>query len=101
MEREIKTYDARIHHPFTAIVNGPSGAGKTTFVHKMLLDKDVIDTTFDKIYIFIGTPLSQNKIFTQLSEALPGVVEIIYLQNLYPNLKKSKFTEEMTSVLNN
>lgn len=98
--KEIKTYDARIHHPFTAIVNGPSGAGKTTFVRNLLLDKDIIDTNFDKIYIFIGTPLSQNKIFTQLSKALPGVVEIIYLQNLYPNLKKSKFSEEMTSVLN-
>ena len=99
-KEEPVTYDARIHHPFTAIVNGPSGAGKSTFVQKLLLDKELIDVTFDKIYIFIGTPLSQNKIFSDLKKNLPGIVEIVYLQNVYPNLKKSKFSEQMTQVLN-
>ena len=99
-ETEISTYDARLKHPFTMIVNGPSGVGKTTFVQKLLLDKDLIDTTFDKIYVFIGTPVAQNKIFSDLQQSMPSVVDVVYLKELYPSLKKSDFTENMTDVLN-
>ena len=94
-----KTFDARFKHPFTAIVNGPSGAGKTTFVQQLLMDKHIIDCKFDKIYIFIGTPIEQNKIFLSMMEKMPQVVEVVNLKEFYPNLKKSKFTEEMTGVL--
>ena len=37
-------YDTRLFHPFTCIVSGPSGAGKTTLVEKLLKYKDDIIT---------------------------------------------------------
>ena len=99
--RDLHTYDARFKHPFTAIVNGPSGAGKTTFVKSLLLHQDLIDVVFDKIYIFIGTPVSQNKIFLELKENMPeDVVEILHLTEMYPNLRKSNFPQEITQILN-
>ena len=102
MKVEKKLIDAQFKHPFTCLINGPSGSGKTTFVKNLMEDGDLISTTFDKIYIFLGTPADQNKIFMSMQSNFPeNKVEIIHLTKIYPNLKKSNFKKEITEVLEN
>ena len=46
-------YDLTLKHPFSCIVSGCSGSGKTTWVHKLLLNRgDMIDREIDKVYMF-------------------------------------------------
>lgn len=42
--------DARLRHPFSCLLSGPSNCGKTTFVLNAI-SSDVIDTRFDDIVI--------------------------------------------------
>ena len=81
-------YDASFKHPLTAIVAGPSGVGKTTFVSDFIKNSHILmDKPFTYILIFIGTPLSQNKIFEQLQKDRSDV-EVIEVFEVYKSRKE-------------
>jgi ABC-type ATPase with predicted acetyltransferase domain len=98
---EIKQVDIQFRHPFTSIVVGPSGCGKSTFVRDLILHQhELISTQFDKIYIFIGTSIAENKIFKDLKDALPDIITICDITKLYPEgLKKGNFKDNFTSII--
>lgn len=61
--------DTRWKHPWTALVSGPSQAGKSVFVKKFLQHLDTLsDTKFSRIYLYYG---EWQPIYTQL----PGDIE--------------------------
>ena len=101
----METLDARWKHPFTCIVAGPCGSGKSTFVrHLMLSQEKIIDTQFDYIYIFIGTDASENKILSRLlTDISPSMtdVKIIEIMNIYPTKKEmiSQFPTRLKQML--
>lgn len=60
--------DGRLRTPFNMIVSGPTGAGKSTLVSQILTSEaDIIDKDFDWVYVFIGTPISQNSMAIDLN----------------------------------
>ena len=68
----VEVYDDRLKHPFTYVVAGPSGSEKSTFVRNLLLKQDhLIDTSFDYVFIFLGTDTSENNTISTLGRVLP------------------------------
>lgn len=64
--------DARMYHPFTCIVSGPSQSGKSTWVKNLILNSSkYIQTKFDYIYIFIGTEPEKNLELKEISDKIP------------------------------
>ncbi len=50
-----KTYDITLNHPSRWIIYGPSGSGKSSFVHKLLLQsKDLFGINFDCVIYCSG-----------------------------------------------
>ncbi len=100
VESTLLPHEVKWMHPFTCIVTGPSGSGKTTFVKELLCKQDeLISTKFDKIYIFLGTELSVNKIFEKLQNSLDNV-SVVELPSTYPQgLKEGKFKENFIQVM--
>ena len=84
-------FDARWQHPFTCIVAGLSGSGKSTFVRRLMLSQEkIIDVRFDYIYIFIGTDIAQNRILSRLkSDISPATdVQVIEIFKMFPTRKE-------------
>jgi Cdc6-like AAA superfamily ATPase len=80
--------DGRFKHPLTAVITGPSGVGKTTFVSQLLEHSDkLFDVQFAYITIYIGTKLEDNAILQQLQEKKENV-QIIDIKQLYPSSKQ-------------
>lgn len=103
---EKRQVNGMFHHPFTMIVSGPSGTGKSTFVSDLLKRRyDFIDENLDYIYFLIGTSSKENPLFTQLASQLKEDhvpdVQIWELNNLFDTKKKLKeeFPSTLTSVL--
>lgn len=79
--------DGRFKHPLTAIIAGPSGGGKTTFVSQLITHSDkLFDVNFDFIDIYIGTLLEDNPIFEDLQKNKENV-RIIEIPERYPSPK--------------
>ena len=91
----METLDAQWKHPFTCVVAGPSGNGKSTFIrHLMLSQEKIIDAQLDYIYIFIGTDAFENKILSCLLTDIPPSVtdvKIIEIMNIFPTKKEMIF----------
>ena len=72
-ETDFKIFDARIKAPFTMIISGPPLAGKTSFVTKLIQNRDrLIDQPISYIVWFYGeeTPLTKN-----LENKYPGLLK--------------------------
>lgn len=53
---QFRTFDARLCHPFTMVISGPSYSGKSTFIYLLLKNaKRMINTEFDYIVCFLGS----------------------------------------------
>lgn len=68
--------DTRWKHPFTAMVCGPTGCGKTFFVKRLLREiKEMSDTEFSKIIFYYAewqqAYLDYDKSFVEFREGLP------------------------------
>lgn len=63
--------DLRLHTPFTMLVASPSKSGKSTFVGKLLLQKDYFTTPLQKVFYFynIWSPT-----YEELKKRNPNVV---------------------------
>lgn len=98
---EMKTINVQFVHPFTSMVIGPSGCGKSTFVKDLLLhQEELISSKFDKIYIIIGTSLSENKIFQDLQAMMPDIITVMELKKMYPDgLKNSSFYKDFSELI--
>ena len=84
-------YDAQIHHPFTSIVTGQSGCGKSTFVRDLMRrQNDIIDVKFDYVTIVLGTDASVNPILANLRGELSAKIRVIELKKKYPTAKDLK-----------
>lgn len=95
---EWKTF--QIRHPFTCIVSGPSGCGKSTFVSNLLdpAHNLLSFTSFDYVYVFLGTQKSSRSLLTQL----PGGATVFELPALYGdplNLAKSTFPSDFKRLI--
>ena len=61
----------QVWHPLTCIVSSLSWSGKLTFVCNVpLKQKDLIDTEFDNVYIFLGTSAFENKTLSMIGAEL-------------------------------
>lgn len=81
-------YDARFHHPFTCIISGPTGCGKSTFVYNLLKNKEkLIDGDFAYILIVLGTDAKANPTLCQLARLYPRIVKIMELNTIFKNEK--------------
>lgn len=79
----MKHFDGTFQTPLTAIVAGPSGGGKTTFVSNLLKRADdFFDTKFKYIQIYIGTRLEDSKIWKELKEIQPSI-KIVEIWSVY------------------
>jgi ABC-type glutathione transport system ATPase component len=68
--------DLRWKHPFTAFIVGPTGSGKTVFVHKVLAHlPDMIDPTPEEIIWCYGEwqSMYENMKGVQFSERHPDM----------------------------
>lgn len=100
-----QVYDARFKHPFNMLVNGPTRAGKSTFVQSLLTEhQDLIDCEFDYINIFLGTKENDNQMVQGIRARYPGkhinVVEDV--KGLYDGdekVMKKQFPELFNSML--
>ena len=87
----VEVYDARLKHPFTCVVAGPSGSRKSTFVRNLLLKQArLIDTTFDYVIIFLGTDTTENDTLATLGRVLPQRVYLVEVKNVYPTREELK-----------
>jgi len=51
-----KVFDARLRHPFSLLLSGPSQCGKSTFILNLLKNSSrLIDVDFDYIVCFLGS----------------------------------------------
>ena len=87
-----KPIDGQWHHPFTCLVSGASGSGKSTFVRSLILSqKKIIDVEFDYIIIVIGTAASENTLLSSLLRDIPPsrtAVKLIELNKRYSTKKE-------------
>ena len=81
----VDVMDTRIKHPFTALVAGPTGCGKTQFVTKLLKHHDsVVDKPFQKIVWCYGeyqvgyAAMARDMPFVQLHEGIPSNMESLF-----------------------
>ena len=83
---------SQLRHPFTSIISGPTGSGKSTFVANLIKYHypHYVDKPFDYIYIFLGTSQDENPILSSLKMLYPDKVEIINLVELFPTNKDLK-----------
>lgn len=107
-----KVVNAAFQHPFTCVVSGPTKTGKTTFVKDLLTaprELGLISTSFSHISIYIGTRLSDNPIFAEMSKMFsPDMFRIVEVGDLYGGDKKQfdekfaqQFEEEMKTLGSN
>ena len=76
-EIDFKIFDARIKTPFTMIITGPPLAGKTSFVAKLIQNRDrLIDRPISYIVWFYGeeTLLTKN-----LENKYPRLLLMVFL----------------------
>ena len=70
-------YDIRVKIPFSLILSGVSGSGKTTFLERFIKNFSKItngsEITFPKLLWFSGT--SQPELFKRIKNAFPGTVQ--------------------------
>ena len=93
--------NAQFIHPFTCIVAGPTGCGKSTFV-KTFLSKapELVDKPFDYIFVFLGTDKEDNETLASLQQTFSGVahVRIFEVNKLYAD-KKGNFSHDLHEIL--
>ena len=77
--------DVRWKHPFTALVVGPTGCGKTQFVTKLIQQHDqVVDKRFDKIVWCYGeyqlgyASMARDMPFIEFHEGIPSNMEGLF-----------------------
>ena len=95
-----KIVDGRFQHPLTAIIAGPSGVGKTTFVSQLIENSDkLFNVEFEYVDIYIGTMLEDNAIFQNLQKKVKNV-RIIETQKQYPSptVFESQFKKHFESI---
>ena len=98
----LQVLDRRFRHPFTCIISGPSWSGKSTFVCNVLLkQKDLIDTEFDYMYIFLGTSVSENRTLSTIGGELCQRVNVMDVRDKYPSKEelKENFPSDLNSIL--
>ena len=100
---EISTQlDSRFRHPFTCMVSGPSGSGKSMFVRNLLLNQDrFVNKKFDYVYMFLGTDAKENKTLSSLGASLKQRVKVFEMKREYPSreLMKEKFGFDLDVML--
>ena len=98
----LQVLDGRFRYPFTCVVSGPSQSGKSSFVHNLLLkQKDLIDTEFDYVYIFLGTSASENRTLSMIGAELCQRVNVLDVRDKYPSKEvlKENFPPDINSIL--
>lgn len=76
-------------HPFTCVVAGPTGCGKSTFVRNLILNrKYLVDKEWDYICIFLGTSIEENPVLASVKSLCPDIyVDIIDTKKMFPDVK--------------
>lgn len=103
-KKENVSYDARFKTPLTGIVVGPTGCGKTTFVSQLIREQEqMLTQKFDYLFIFIGTPKTQQPIWQQLEadqHLLPHNVTIFDVKTMYPgDTMKKKLKDDFEKLI--
>lgn len=69
-----KDINALYTHPLSAIVAGPSGVGKTTFLANLLKrSNEMFNVDFRYITIYIGTKLEESGVWMKLKKEMPHI----------------------------
>ena len=90
--------DARLQHPFTCLVSGPSQAGKSTLVSDIIRKQHrLINVPFEYVTIFLGTPVESNGVYLKLHQDLPHLVKLVDVNAKYPTKEdiKDRFSEDI------
>ena len=94
--------DGRFRYPFTWVVSGQSWSLKSIFVRNVLLkQKDLIDTEFDYVYIFLGTSVPENKTLSMIGVELCQRVNALDVRDKYlsKEVLKENFPWDLNSIL--
>ena len=97
----LQVLDRRFEHPFTCVVSGLSRSGKSTFVCNLLLkQKDLINTEFDYVYMFLGTSASENRTLSMIGAELCQRVNVLDVRDKYPSrdVLKENFPPDINSI---
>lgn len=55
-QENFQTFDARLQHPFTLVIAGPSSSGKTSFLNSLLKNADrLVNPNIDYVVCFLGS----------------------------------------------
>ena len=98
----LQVLDRRFRHPFTCAISGLSQSGTLTFVHNVILkQKDLIDTEFDYVYIFLRTSASKNRTLSMIGDELCQRVNVLDVRDKYPSKEvlKENFPPDINSIL--
>ena len=80
-----KKFDGRLKHPFTCLVSGPTQAGKSTLIKKILnRRRRLINVDLTYITIFLGTPPEVNDAYVQLRAKEPTLIRLVDVNKRYP-----------------
>lgn len=93
-------YNGTFRTPFTMMVVGQSGSGKTSFVTELMKNVNThVDNPFTGITVFLGTERSNNYLASFLTSQYSSISRIVEVKNNFDDFAK-EFPIFLSSIIN-